>query len=101
MTWFVWGVIFAAAIAGLLFGYDTGVISGTLVVIGGDLGPAVLSNGQKVRPANPSLCVLPFDSFCSPQRLTIPLCRSRRNSSLRPLLSEPFSEDSLPVSDRT
>ncbi|KAL7409772.1 general substrate transporter [Mrakia frigida] len=47
VTWFVWGVIFAAAIAGLLFGYDTGVISGTLVVIGGDLGPEVLSNGQK------------------------------------------------------
>lgn len=30
-------------------GYDTGVISGALVTIGGDLGPAELSSGQKVR----------------------------------------------------
>jgi MFS transporter, SP family, solute carrier family 2 (myo-inositol transporter), member 13 len=29
-------------------GYDTGVISGALVTIGSDLGPAELSNGQKV-----------------------------------------------------
>ena len=30
-------------------GYDTGVISGALVTIGGDLGPAELSSGKKVR----------------------------------------------------
>jgi hypothetical protein len=30
-------------------GYDTGVISGALVTIKGDLGPSELSNGQKVR----------------------------------------------------
>lgn len=30
-------------------GYDTGVISGALVTINGDLGPAELSTGQKVR----------------------------------------------------
>lgn len=30
-------------------GYDTGVISGALVSIGSDLGPAELSSGQKVR----------------------------------------------------
>ena len=35
----------------VLVGYDTGVISGALVTIGGDLGPAELSSGQKVRPA--------------------------------------------------
>jgi SP family myo-inositol transporter-like MFS transporter 13 len=29
-------------------GYDTGVISGALVTIGSDLGPAELSSGQKV-----------------------------------------------------
>lgn len=29
-------------------GYDTGVISGALVTINGDLGPAELATGQKV-----------------------------------------------------
>lgn len=35
---FIWALTFAAAISGLLFGYDTGVISSTLVSIGKDLG---------------------------------------------------------------
>ncbi|EIW53336.1 general substrate transporter [Trametes versicolor FP-101664 SS1] len=46
-TWFVWLLVACASISGLLFGYDTGVISGALVTIGGDLGPAELSSGQK------------------------------------------------------
>ncbi|KAG5341440.1 hypothetical protein C0989_010380 [Termitomyces sp. Mn162] len=46
-TWFVWMLVLCSTISGLLFGYDTGVISGALVTIGSDLGPAQLSNGQK------------------------------------------------------
>ncbi|KAI0752753.1 general substrate transporter [Daedaleopsis nitida] len=46
-TWFVWLLVACTSISGLLFGYDTGVISGALVTIGGDLGPAELSSGQK------------------------------------------------------
>ncbi|KAI0795722.1 general substrate transporter [Abortiporus biennis] len=46
-TWFVWLLVACTSISGLLFGYDTGVISGALVTIGSDLGPAELSSGQK------------------------------------------------------
>ncbi|ORY32625.1 and other transporter-domain-containing protein [Naematelia encephala] len=45
-TPFVWGLVGSASIAGLLFGYDTGVISGTLVIIGTDLG-GTLTDWQK------------------------------------------------------
>lgn len=46
-TWFVWILVLCCSISGLLFGYDTGVISGALVTIGSDLGPAELSSLQK------------------------------------------------------
>lgn len=68
-TWFIWILVTCSSISGLLFGeslprpienptnfvqgYDTGVISGALVSIGSDLGPAALSNGQKVRSIQP------------------------------------------------
>ncbi|KAK8864166.1 hypothetical protein IAR55_001412 [Kwoniella newhampshirensis] len=38
VTAFVWILVFAAALSGLLFGYDTAAISGVLVIIGDDLG---------------------------------------------------------------
>ncbi|KAG9022547.1 myo-inositol transporter, partial [Tulasnella sp. UAMH 9824] len=46
-TWYIWMLVLASSISGLLFGYDTGVISGALVTIRGDLGPPELSNMQK------------------------------------------------------
>jgi len=46
-TWFVWLLVMCCSISGLLFGYDTGVISGALVTIGSDLGPQQLSSLQE------------------------------------------------------
>lgn len=44
---FVWLCTAATAIGGMLFGYDTGVISGVLVVIGSDLDKKPLSSSDK------------------------------------------------------
>ncbi|PWN51662.1 putative ITR2-myo-inositol transporter [Violaceomyces palustris] len=44
---YLWGLIFFAAIGGLLFGYDTGAISSVLVQVGNDLDGKPLSNGDK------------------------------------------------------
>ncbi|PPJ52539.1 hypothetical protein CBER1_10177 [Cercospora berteroae] len=44
---FVWLCAAATAIGGLLFGYDTGVISGVLVVLGDDLGGREVTDSQK------------------------------------------------------
>lgn len=44
---FVWLCVAATAIGGMLFGYDTGVISGVLVVIGTDLGGKELTHSEK------------------------------------------------------
>lgn len=78
VTWFIWILIACSSISGLLFGthsswasalsfskidglvvgYDTGVISGALVTINGDLGPAELATGQKVCFFFTSCCLL-------------------------------------------
>lgn len=44
---FVWLCAAATAIGGMLFGYDTGVISGVLVVLGSDLDNRLLSSAEK------------------------------------------------------
>ncbi|KAL0939923.1 myo-inositol transporter [Colletotrichum truncatum] len=44
---FVWLCAAATAIGGMLFGYDTGVISGVLVVLGTDLGGKELTHSEK------------------------------------------------------
>lgn len=45
--WFVWALTFSAGISGLLFGYDTGVISSTLVSLGSDLSNRPLTTLDK------------------------------------------------------
>lgn len=45
--WFLWLLTIAAGVSGLLFGYDTGVISSTLISIHSDLSGAPLSTLSK------------------------------------------------------
>ncbi|KAL7419079.1 myo-inositol transporter itr1 [Cryptotrichosporon argae] len=47
-TTFVWILVCTASISGLLFGYDTGVISGTLISIRSDLGHALSSREMEL-----------------------------------------------------
>lgn len=54
VSWFVWLVAATASIAGLLFGYDTGIISAVLVYLGNDLGGHPTSAADK--EAITSLC---------------------------------------------
>ncbi|KAI1910946.1 hypothetical protein LOZ12_004167 [Ophidiomyces ophidiicola] len=46
-TWFIWALTLSAGISGLLFGYDTGVISSTLVSIKRDLSHRELTTLDK------------------------------------------------------
>ena len=46
-NWFIWTLTIAAGVSGLLFGYDTGVISSTLVSIGTDLSSRQLTTLDK------------------------------------------------------
>lgn len=47
ITWFVWVVALTASIAGMLFGYDTGIISGVLVVLKDDLNNRPVTSSEK------------------------------------------------------
>jgi len=51
---FVWLVAICASVAGMLFGYDTGIISAVLVYLGSDLDGREMNAGEK--EAITSLC---------------------------------------------
>jgi SP family myo-inositol transporter-like MFS transporter 13 len=47
ISWFVWLAALTASMAGLLFGYDTGIISGVLVYLGDSLDNRPVTNSEK------------------------------------------------------
>ncbi|KAJ5723214.1 hypothetical protein N7488_001249 [Penicillium malachiteum] len=47
VSWYVWLVAMTASTAGLLFGYDTGVISGATTYMGSDLTGSPITSNQK------------------------------------------------------
>ncbi|PGG95785.1 hypothetical protein AJ79_09871 [Helicocarpus griseus UAMH5409] len=61
--WFIWALTCSAGISGLLFGYDTGVVSSTLVSIGTDLSDRNLTTLDKSLITS---CTSLFALFVSP-----------------------------------
>ncbi|KAJ5792666.1 uncharacterized protein N7503_008644 [Penicillium pulvis] len=47
ISWYVWMVALTASMAGLLFGYDTGVISGATAYMGSDLNNRPITSNEK------------------------------------------------------
>ncbi|OGE49777.1 hypothetical protein PENARI_c020G04991 [Penicillium arizonense] len=47
VSWFVWLAALTASMAGLLFGYDTGIISGVLVYLGDSLDSRPVTSNEK------------------------------------------------------
>lgn len=47
ISWYVWMVALTASTAGLLFGYDTGVISGATAYMGSDLNNRPITSNEK------------------------------------------------------
>ncbi|KAL2136688.1 hypothetical protein VTI74DRAFT_2099 [Chaetomium olivicolor] len=65
-TLFIYLLTFSAGISGLLFGYDTGVISSTLITLGTSLSPSPLTPLQKsIITSSTSLLALLISPFSS------------------------------------